>query len=116
MRREDIRLPIHGAAARCYFGRQTVAIYPPSKTERGSYSLSPAYAFRLIYNYLFLFKNVFYRRLLACGLLCLSRSWRLGDKGIVSSAQVISRVSLAGRDKEENNGTAIHHGYSWQFF
>lgn len=26
------------------------------------------------------------------------------------------RVRLAGRHKEENNGTAIHHGYSWQFF
>jgi hypothetical protein len=39
-----------------------------------------------------------------------------GQKSLVSSAQVISRVSLAGRHKEENNGTAIHHGYSWQFF
>ena len=25
-------------------------------------------------------------------------------------------MSLAGRHKEENNGTAIHYGYSWQFF
>ncbi|EMH4079774.1 hypothetical protein [Serratia ureilytica] len=73
-------MPIKGAAARCYFGKQTVAIYPPSKTERGSYSLSPVYAFRLITNQLFLFKNVFYRRLLAYGLLCLSRSLRLGKK------------------------------------
>jgi hypothetical protein len=39
-----------------------------------------------------------------------------GQKSLVSSAQVISRVSLVGRHKEENNGTAIHHGYSWQFF
>ncbi|MBS2694249.1 hypothetical protein KFY51_30500, partial [Salmonella enterica subsp. enterica serovar 1,4,[5],12:i:-] len=70
------------AAARCYFGKQTVAIYPPSKTERGSYSLSPVYAFRLITNQLFLFKNVFYRRLLAYGLLCLSRSLRLGKKAL----------------------------------
>ncbi|MEL5379158.1 hypothetical protein [Serratia ureilytica] len=109
-------MPIKGAAARCYFGKQTVAIYPPSQTERGSYSLSPVYAFRLITNQLFLFKNVFYRRLLAHGLLCLIRSLRLGKKGLVSSSQFIMRMGLAGRHKEENNGTAIHHGYSWQFF
>ncbi|QDL85762.1 hypothetical protein FG183_11525 [Serratia marcescens subsp. marcescens ATCC 13880] len=33
MRREDIRLPIQGAAARCYFGRQTVAIDLPAKSD-----------------------------------------------------------------------------------
>ncbi|MCC4104266.1 hypothetical protein [Serratia ureilytica] len=75
-------MPIKGAAARCYFGKQTVAIYPPSKTERWPYSFSPAYAFGMITNHLFLFKNVFYRRLLACGLLCLNRSLRLGKKAL----------------------------------
>jgi hypothetical protein len=66
--------------------------------------------------YLFLNVNVFYGRLLAHGLLCLTRSLRLGKKGLVSSSQFIMRVGLAGRHKEENNGTAIHYGYSWQFF